>query len=341
MLEGVKQFTGKDLDEDTGLYYFGARWYDQEVGRFISEDPKFDPNNFNLYWYCDNIPLTNIDLDGRETTRADQKIFDAWFSSWTTKYNNAVKAEKAQRYAIWKQDPVAYAENRNLYNMGKRDAFGAEYQETVNLLDTTTAMMSAAPKVQDWIENQIANGHTPTTEEINNKAAEIAKANEDYETYMAPIIYGAIAWAQMGATGTQSISNSVNLIEEEAVKTINPNEIRYSQSSVNGAQKIIDSLKANGWMGDPIDVVRMSDGNLTTIDNTRVLAAKNAGIDVKAVVHGANDPIPPDMAVRFTSKTGEIPKTWGEAVNNRINNQNSTYRTTNPNGAYIIGWDGN
>ncbi|MFG2716302.1 hypothetical protein ACGFX2_38100 [Streptomyces goshikiensis] len=29
----------------------------------------------------------------------------------------------------------------------------------------------------------------------------------------------------------------------------------------------IDSMKVNGWAGDPIDVVRMPDGGLTTVDN--------------------------------------------------------------------------
>ena len=127
---------------------------------------------------------------------------------------------------------------------------------------------------------------------------------------------------------------------EGAGKTVNPNDIRFSQSSVNGAKAITESMKANGWVGDPIDVVKMSDGKLTTVDNTRVLAAKNAGIDVQANIHVASDPIPADVAVRFTSKNGTIPKTWGEAVTNRINNQNSTYRTTYPNGSYITGWDG-
>lgn len=84
----------------------------------------------------------------------------------------------------------------------------------------------------------------------------------------------------------------------------------------------------------------MSDGKLTTVDNTRVLAAKNAGICVQANVHTSSDPILTDFAMRFTSKKGTIPKTWGEAVTNRINNQNSTYRTTYPNGSNIIGWDG-
>lgn len=92
------------------------------------------------------------------------------------------------------------------------------------------------------------------------------------------------------------------------VKIINPNEIRFSQSSVNGAKEITESMKAKGWVGDPIDVVKMSDGKFTTVDNTRVLAARNAGIDVKANVHAASDPIPSDVAVRFKSKNGQVRK---------------------------------
>lgn len=42
--------------------------------------------------------------------------------------------------------------------------------------------------------------------------------------------------------------------------TINPNEIRFSQSSVNGSVEIVESMKRNGWAGDPIDVVQMPDG---------------------------------------------------------------------------------
>ncbi|MGD6842177.1 hypothetical protein ACQCVH_06600 [Bacillus infantis] len=72
-------------------------------------------------------------------------------------------------------------------------------------------------------------------------------------------------------------SKGVNLRGEG---TLNPNEIRFSRNSVNGSQEIIEGMAKNGWVGDPIDVVRMSDGGLTTIDNTRVVAARAAGIDV-------------------------------------------------------------
>ena len=33
------KFTGKELDDESGLYYFGARYYDAHLGRFVSVDP--------------------------------------------------------------------------------------------------------------------------------------------------------------------------------------------------------------------------------------------------------------------------------------------------------------
>jgi len=57
-----KQFTGKEIDEDSGLYYFFARYYDPETGRFLSEDSE---PYLNLYIYCHDDPINKIDPDGR------------------------------------------------------------------------------------------------------------------------------------------------------------------------------------------------------------------------------------------------------------------------------------
>lgn len=61
---GEYDFTGKKISQDTGLLYFGARWYDPEVGRFISVDPVKD--GMNWYAYCYNNPVKNIDPNGLE-----------------------------------------------------------------------------------------------------------------------------------------------------------------------------------------------------------------------------------------------------------------------------------
>jgi hypothetical protein len=114
-----------------------------------------------------------------------------------------------------------------------------------------------------------------------------------------------------------------------------------SQSSVNGAAPIIDSMRANGWVGDPIDVVQMPDSGLTAIDNTRVVAAHQAGIDVQAMIHGFDEPLPPEFIGRFTTPKGGVPSTWGDAILNRVGGQNSLFRNTYPFGSPFTGWVGN
>jgi RHS repeat-associated protein len=58
------KFTGKDLDEETGLHYFNARWYDSAIGRFISVDPARD--GLNWFVYCYNNPMVFVDPSGLE-----------------------------------------------------------------------------------------------------------------------------------------------------------------------------------------------------------------------------------------------------------------------------------
>lgn len=114
---------------------------------------------------------------------------------------------------------------------------------------------------------------------------------------------------------------------------VNPNDIRFSQSSVNGSTEIVESMKKNGWVGDPIDVVRMPDNIYTTIDNTKVVAARQAGIDVQANIHAYDELLPAEYIERFTTKKG-VPATWGDAIKLRIGKQNSTFRNNNPFGSY-------
>jgi RHS repeat-associated protein len=64
-----KKFTGQRLD-GTGLYYYGARYYDASIGRFISADTivpnPANPQSFNRYSYCLNNPLRYVDSTGHE-----------------------------------------------------------------------------------------------------------------------------------------------------------------------------------------------------------------------------------------------------------------------------------
>lgn len=71
--DGLRQkFTAKERDVETGLDYFGARYYGSNHGRFTSTDPLLPsgrphtPQSWNRYAYVLNNPLALIDPDGME-----------------------------------------------------------------------------------------------------------------------------------------------------------------------------------------------------------------------------------------------------------------------------------
>jgi RHS repeat-associated protein len=58
-------YTGREFDEETGLYYYRARYYDAATGRFISEDPMgFGAGDSNLYRYVGNSATNYTDPTG-------------------------------------------------------------------------------------------------------------------------------------------------------------------------------------------------------------------------------------------------------------------------------------
>jgi len=48
------QYTGREFDSETGLYFYRARYYDRVACRFISEDPFGMRDNVNMYVYAKN-----------------------------------------------------------------------------------------------------------------------------------------------------------------------------------------------------------------------------------------------------------------------------------------------
>ena len=65
---GEASYTGKFYSNKTEMYFFNSRWYDPELGIFISEDPVkadiTDPLTLNTYAFVKNNPIMNIDQDG-------------------------------------------------------------------------------------------------------------------------------------------------------------------------------------------------------------------------------------------------------------------------------------
>lgn len=60
-------FNAKEFDEETGMYYYGARYYDPRLSLWMSTDPMQEKySHINTYCYAFNNPLNFVDLHGME-----------------------------------------------------------------------------------------------------------------------------------------------------------------------------------------------------------------------------------------------------------------------------------
>ena len=102
------RFTGKEMDEETGLYYYGARYLDPKYSRWLSGDPAlgeymsgssvgaggiYNTVNFNVYHYGNNNPIKYTDPtgmwidngDGTYTAEKGDTLWDKYGADWKEK----------------------------------------------------------------------------------------------------------------------------------------------------------------------------------------------------------------------------------------------------------------
>lgn len=63
-------YTGRELDSESGLYYYRARYYDPTNGRFLQKDPASGDAGFTMYHYADGLPTGLRDPEGLATVMA-------------------------------------------------------------------------------------------------------------------------------------------------------------------------------------------------------------------------------------------------------------------------------
>ncbi|NOQ26263.1 MAG: hypothetical protein GQ564_12940 [Bacteroidales bacterium] len=68
------KYVGKERNEETRLYYYGARYYAAWICRFVSVDPlQFEYPYYTPYQYAGNKPISYIDLDGLEEAKINDE----------------------------------------------------------------------------------------------------------------------------------------------------------------------------------------------------------------------------------------------------------------------------
>ena len=101
-----QKFTGKERDAETGLDYFGARYYGSAQGRFTSPDPSRlsafidSPQSWNMYMYAYNNPFRFVDKNGMWPTAIHNQIIDAAFPNLTPAQRQILKDVSANQDSI-------------------------------------------------------------------------------------------------------------------------------------------------------------------------------------------------------------------------------------------------
>ncbi|MCF8374257.1 MAG: hypothetical protein K9H64_21730 [Bacteroidales bacterium] len=142
------KYVGKERDEETGLYYYGARYYAAWIARFVSVDPlQFEYPHYTPFQYAGNKPITFIDLDGlepeknpenpevqddRDPTSFIQWVFDKsggmeeynknystimsqgeYYSNDTSGYETDTKVEDAEDYNLYVKQGTYFEFNQS------------------------------------------------------------------------------------------------------------------------------------------------------------------------------------------------------------------------------------
>ena len=96
-------YTGRERDQEAGLNYHRARYYDPTVGEFIGEAPiGFEAGDANLYRYAGNSPVIYVDPSGL-CGGADNGIYIpqlAEYGRWQTQANTADWAEQSRQAQV-------------------------------------------------------------------------------------------------------------------------------------------------------------------------------------------------------------------------------------------------
>jgi len=162
------RYTGKERDDFTGLYYYGARYYAPWLGRWMSADPSGPQDGLNLYVYVGNNPLGYVDPNGKEkktiTIRNDisgktttlssddyEGIYEAQMEGVTAWVARKVR-EKIDKFSKGVGDKVLQMEIDFINSLNIESSWLREQLYDAAALDATVARMLSGEIIEQPLE---------------------------------------------------------------------------------------------------------------------------------------------------------------------------------------------
>ena len=213
-------FNGKELDEETGLYYYGARYYDPKMSVWYSTDPmEMDYPWVTTYGYCVGNPVKLWDLLGYEPT-------DEEAAAIADDVYDPGKKQLPGRWFYIGYNPDTELLRFNEKSTGFKSALYGRYDEkTKDFIEYVYATAGTDPiSIKDWENNfQQLFGNSPQYERSVKNATFLSKVfdmmNKEL-TFVGHSLGGGEASANALATGKSAITFNAAAISPLTKKTL-------------------------------------------------------------------------------------------------------------------------
>ena len=145
------KFNGKELDQETGYYYYGARYYDPSIALWFGTDPLAHKYPMNSpYIYCNGNPVKYVDPDGMEQRSWEDELGD-WMRDTFNSHSESQEAKNLQPIAegIALTNPVIGITNAVLKISTGDDIYGNKVRTTDNGTNAVTNVRAVADFCED------------------------------------------------------------------------------------------------------------------------------------------------------------------------------------------------
>ena len=197
-------FNAKEFDEETGLYYYGARYYEPRFSLWISVDPLVELyRNISPYAYVANNPIVYTDPDGRKIDPESQK-------EWNDQKHHIVDKRDKLQAKINKLNTEAIKKGWNAEKLAKKIG---NKQERVSGLNTVISNLA--------VLEESAQTYSLNSGATNNKLSYDATTGNIVISYSGTALFaheathagqfeiGDIAFASNGSSLAQDVYDEV------------------------------------------------------------------------------------------------------------------------------------
>ena len=258
------KFNAKELDEETGMYYYGARYYTPEVSIWLSVDPLADKYpSMSPYMYCAGNPVMFIDPDGMKVKYANSRNSQR---TWVGNYLRVLYDRISDR--SFRQTHRDYRQSKNTYVY--KDCSDAQYSRPKDGI------------VQDYSSRSFVKFNTKTkTKKITNRPTSIAPPPDD-SPLNDPLPIDRIKVNVNTPPGINPLKVKVSIHYDAATEK---DDISIVDNNTGNVVQSWNNISGKGVLRTSIDLNALGSNNLSVISsqNPSSVIDKELGVQQSSI----------------------------------------------------------